>query len=69
MLAMDTTMWSDDVWVVDSTPVECGRSRATNRANQPGISVVTSPACLTAGLGYRPVSAWSWAGRWLPTSR
>ena len=22
-------MWTDDVWVVDSTPVECGRSRET----------------------------------------
>jgi Transposase DDE domain len=29
MLACDTTLWSDDVWVVDSTPVECGRSRQT----------------------------------------
>jgi hypothetical protein len=29
MLAADTTLWSDDVWVVDSTPVECGRSRET----------------------------------------
>ena len=29
MLAMDTTLWSDDVWVVDSTPVECARSRET----------------------------------------
>ena len=29
MLAMDTALWSDDVWVVDSTPVECGRSRET----------------------------------------
>jgi hypothetical protein len=28
-LARDTTLWSDDVWVVDSTPVECGRSRET----------------------------------------
>lgn len=31
MLAMDTTLWNDDVWVVDSTPVECGRSRETVR--------------------------------------
>jgi hypothetical protein len=31
MLAMDTSLWSDDVWVVDSTPVECGRSRETTR--------------------------------------
>jgi hypothetical protein len=29
LLAMDTTLWTDDVWVVDSTPVECGRSRET----------------------------------------
>jgi hypothetical protein len=29
VLACDTTVWSDDVWVVDSTPVECGRSRET----------------------------------------
>jgi hypothetical protein len=29
VLATDTTWWTDDVWVVDSTPVECGRSRET----------------------------------------
>ncbi|GGV07436.1 transposase [Kitasatospora aureofaciens] len=29
VLAMDTALWTDDVWVVDSTPVECGRSRET----------------------------------------
>jgi hypothetical protein len=28
-IACDTRLWSDDVWVVDSTPVECGRSRET----------------------------------------
>lgn len=28
-LGRDTTVWSDDVWVVDSTPVECARSRET----------------------------------------
>ncbi|MFJ9181438.1 IS982 family transposase [Streptomyces sp. NPDC102360] len=28
-LAVDTSVWSDDVWIVDSTPVECGRSRET----------------------------------------
>jgi hypothetical protein len=27
VLARDTGLWTDDVWVVDSTPVECGRSR------------------------------------------
>ncbi|MDF2709284.1 MAG: hypothetical protein K0R62_4936 [Nonomuraea muscovyensis] len=29
ILAADTALWSDDVWVADSTPVECGRSRET----------------------------------------
>ena len=29
MLAMDTSLWGDDVWVVDSTPVQCGCSRET----------------------------------------
>ena len=29
MLAADTSLWSDDVWIVDSTPVECGRSKDT----------------------------------------
>lgn len=28
-LAASTSLWTDDVWVVDSTPVECGRSRET----------------------------------------
>ncbi|MFB7469477.1 IS982 family transposase [Kitasatospora sp. NPDC056184] len=28
-LATGTSMWTDTVWVVDSTPVECGRSRET----------------------------------------
>jgi len=31
VLARDTSLWSDDVWVADSTPVECGRSRETAR--------------------------------------
>ena len=29
MLAIDTSLWSDDTWLIDSTPVECGRSRPT----------------------------------------
>ena len=29
VLARDTSLWVDDVWVVDSTPVECARSRTT----------------------------------------
>jgi hypothetical protein len=26
-MAIDTSLWADDVWVIDSTRVECGRSR------------------------------------------
>lgn len=27
VLSADTTLWTDDVWVVDSTPVECAAQR------------------------------------------
>jgi len=30
-LARDTSLWTDDVWLADSTPVECGRSRETTK--------------------------------------
>jgi len=33
LLARDTSLWSDDVWLVDSTPVECARSRPTVRGS------------------------------------
>ena len=37
MLAQDTSLWSDDVWVVDSTPVGCGCSReAAKRSDLAG---------------------------------
>jgi len=37
MLARDTSIWTDDVWVVDSTPVECARSRdAVKRSDLAG---------------------------------
>jgi hypothetical protein len=29
VLGRDTDLWDDDTWVIDSTPVECGRSRPT----------------------------------------
>ncbi|MEU0216612.1 hypothetical protein ABZ281_16460, partial [Streptomyces sp. NPDC006265] len=29
MMAADTDFWFDNHWIVDSTPVECGRSRPT----------------------------------------
>ncbi|GAA3760856.1 IS982 family transposase [Salinactinospora qingdaonensis] len=34
LLAVDTALWSDDVWTVDSTPVECGRSRETVKRSE-----------------------------------
>lgn len=34
MLARDTSLWSDDVWLADSTPVECGRSRETAKRSE-----------------------------------
>jgi len=33
-LARDTDLWDDDTWVIDSTPVECGRSRPTTRRSE-----------------------------------
>jgi hypothetical protein len=37
LLARDSSMWTDDVWVVDSTPVECARSRdAVRRSDLAG---------------------------------
>jgi dipeptidase E len=50
LLAADTSLWSDDVWVVDSTPVECGRSRETvKRSNLAGRSTPVQ----TAAADYR----------------
>lgn len=31
VLSVETTLFTDDVWVIDSTPVECGRSRETTK--------------------------------------
>jgi len=37
VLARDTSLWTDDVWVADSTPVECARSReAAKRSDLAG---------------------------------
>ena len=36
-LAQDIDVWADDTWLLDSTPVECGRSRPTvKRSNLAG---------------------------------
>ena len=37
LLGEDTDVWADDTWLIDSTPVECGRSRPTaKRSNLAG---------------------------------
>jgi hypothetical protein len=33
-ITTDTALGSDDVWIVDSTPVECGRSRETAKRSE-----------------------------------
>jgi hypothetical protein len=33
-LAVDTSIWADDVWVIDSTPIECARSREAVRRSE-----------------------------------
>jgi Transposase DDE domain len=54
-LAVDTDLWADDVWVGDSTPVECGRSRET---------VKRSALAGWAGYGYCAAhSRWFWGLR------
>ncbi len=51
-LAADTDLWADPVWLVDSTPVECARSRPT---------VARSDLAGIAGYGYCPShSRWFW---------
>jgi hypothetical protein len=34
LVAADTDLWFDDVWVTDSTPIECGRSRPTAKRSE-----------------------------------
>lgn len=39
VLARDCPSWHDDLWLVDSTPVECGRSRETvKRSDMAGLA-------------------------------
>ena len=54
-LATDTDLWTDDVWIADSTPIECGRSRET---------VKRSALAGWAGYGYcRSHSRYFWGLR------
>jgi hypothetical protein len=55
VLAADTDLWADPVWLVDSTPVECARSRPT---------VARSDLAGVAGYSYCPShSRWFWGLR------
>ena len=53
-LATDTDLWTDPVWLVDSTPVECARSRPTvkrsNLAGWAGYSYCASHSRFFWGL-------------------
>lgn len=55
LLGQDTDVWADDTWLIDSTPIECGRSRPTvQRSNLAGW----------AGYGYcASHSRWFWGLR------
>ena len=43
-LARDSPSWYDDLWLVDSTPVECGRSRQTAQRSDLGDGPNTATA-------------------------
>jgi hypothetical protein len=54
LLAIDTDVWADDTWLIDSTPIECGRSRTTtqrsNLAGWAGYGYCASHSRLFWGL-------------------
>jgi hypothetical protein len=55
LLAEDTDVWADDTWLIDSTPIECGRSRTTTQR---------SDLAGWAGYGRCPShSRWFWGLR------
>jgi hypothetical protein len=53
IVVISTTLWTDDVWVVDSTPVECGRSLDTVRRSELAgwgrVRVLRLPLALVLG--------------------
>lgn len=52
ILAADTAAFFDDVWLIDSTPVECGRSRPTaKRSDLAGYAGYGYCASHSAGSG------------------
>jgi hypothetical protein len=69
-VATDTALWTDDVWVVDSTPVECGRSRETTKRSALAgwAQMATAPAIRapSGGCGCiwcAPCTACRWRSR------
>jgi hypothetical protein len=62
-------VWTDDVWVVDSTPVECGRSRETARRSdlagwaQYGYCASHDPGLLAARPGQTLIGDKNYCGR------
>jgi hypothetical protein len=56
-IATDTSVWSDDVWVVDSTPVECGRSRETVKRSALAALGVLRPLRQPFALGLGAAAA------------
>jgi hypothetical protein len=61
-LAADTALWTGDVWVVDSTPVECGRpGRRPSVPTWPdGLSTATAPVTRATSGG----CGCTWCARW-----
>ena len=58
VLAVDTDLWFDNHWIVDSTPVECGRSRPTVKrsdlAGWAGYGYCASPLPVLLGPAPAP---------------
>ena len=67
MLARDTSLWTDDVWVIDSTPVQVrplSRGRAPQRAGQLGrVGLLRQPFALLLGTTPAPARPCPWASR------
>lgn len=75
LLAKDVDAWADDTWLIDSTPVECGRSRPTakrsNLAGWDGYGYCASHSRYFWGLRLHLVATppvCPWRSRW-PTPR
>ena len=62
-LARDCPSWHDDLWLVDSTPVECGRSRTTQQRSDLGDGPNTATAPPT------PATSGDCASTWWPPHR